>query len=111
MASAADVKACCAAVYQNDAVRALLGESFHPGGEALTRELGRALTLGPADRLLDVASGKGTSAFVLAEAFGCRVVGLDYGDRNVAEANAAGDPLCDFRQGDAERLPFEDGAF
>jgi ubiquinone/menaquinone biosynthesis C-methylase UbiE len=106
-----EVKSCCAALYENDYVRMLLGNSFHPGGEALTRELGHALDIGPGDRLLDVASGKGTSAFVLADSFGCRVTGVDYGDRNVAEANAASHPLCQFRQGDAERLPFDDGSF
>ena len=109
--AAEDVKACCAALYQNDYVRMLLGESFHPGGEGLTRELGKALGLGSGDLVLDVASGKGTSAFVLADTFGCRVTGVDYGERNVSEANARGHALCDFRQGDAERLPFEAEAF
>ena len=108
---AADVKACCAALYQNDYVRALLGDSFHPGGEGLTKELGKALGLSGGDRVLDVASGKGTSAFVLADAFGCRVTGVDYGDRNVAEANGRGHSSCDFRQEDAELLPFESGTF
>src|SRR6266581_4141441 len=109
--AAVDVKACCAAVYQNDYVRLLLGNSFHPGGAELTGHLGEVLGLGPADHVLDVASGKGTSAFVLADAFGCRVTGLDYGERNVAEANAANHPLCNFRPGDAERLPFPDASF
>ncbi|HEY8694506.1 MAG TPA: methyltransferase domain-containing protein [Chloroflexota bacterium] len=108
---ATDVKACCAALYQNDYVRTLLGDSFHPGGAGLTKELGTALGLSGGDRVLDVASGKGTSAFVLADAFGCRVTGVDYGDRNVEEANARGHALCQFRQGDAEQLPFEAATF
>jgi ubiquinone/menaquinone biosynthesis C-methylase UbiE len=108
---AASVKACCAALYQDDYVRLLLGDSFHPGGEGLTRELGMALALHRGERVLDVASGKGTSAFVLADAFGCRVTGVDYGELNVAEAAARQHQLCEFRQGDAERLPFESGAF
>jgi len=106
-----EVKACCAALYQNDYVRLLLGDSFHPGGEALTRELGQAIGLTAAGHVLDVASGRGTSAFVLAGAFGCRVTGLDYGRQNVAEANARAHPLCEFREGDAEQLPFEDATF
>jgi hypothetical protein len=40
------VKACCVALYQNDYVRLLLGDSFHPGGEELTRQLGLVLGLG-----------------------------------------------------------------
>src|SRR5713226_9353891 len=106
--AAVDVKACCAAAYQNDYVRLLLGDSFHPGGAELTRHLGEVLGLGPGDHVLAVASGRGTSAFVLADTFGCRVAGVDYGDRNVAEANATNHPLCDFRAGDAEQLPFPD---
>ena len=31
-AEAIELKACCAAVYQSDWARLLLGESFHPGG-------------------------------------------------------------------------------
>jgi arsenite methyltransferase len=108
---AADVKACCAAFYETDAVRALLGDSFHPGGDALTKELGRAVRLGPGDHVLDVASGTGTSAFVLADEFGCRVTGIDYGERNVSEATGRGHARCDFRQADAEGLPFAAGAF
>jgi len=109
--SAEHVKACCAALYQTDYVRLLLGESFHPGGTELTKHLGRVLGLGPEDRALDVASGTGTSAFALADTFGCRVTGVDYGERNVAGASAAAHQLCDFRVGDAEQLPFEDGSF
>lgn len=105
-ADALDVKACCAAFYEDDAVRRLLGASFHPGGEGLTTELGRAIGLGPDDHVLDVASGAGTSAFVLADTFGCHVTGVDLGGRNVNEAKARGHALCDFREADAERLPF-----
>jgi|SRR5579884_204750 ubiquinone/menaquinone biosynthesis C-methylase UbiE len=110
-AAAAEVKACCAAIYQSDYVRLLLGDSLHPGGAELTRHLGEQLGLGPADHVLDVASGAGTSAFVLADTFGCRVTGVEYGAGNVAEANARTHPLCEFHQADAERLPFEEGSF
>jgi ubiquinone/menaquinone biosynthesis C-methylase UbiE len=110
-AGADQVKACCAALYQSDYVRLLLGHSFHPGGTELTTHLGWVLGLGPDDRVLDVASGTGTSAFTLADVYGCRVTGVDYGERNVAEANAAGHQLCDFRLGDAEHLPFDDSTF
>ncbi|NKQ37237.1 MAG: methyltransferase domain-containing protein [Chloroflexi bacterium] len=114
--SDADLKVCCAAVYQSQWARLLLGESFHPGGLALTRRIGELLDLRPSDRILDVASGQGTSAIFLAQEFGCTVVGVDYGPESVTQANeaarAAG--LADrvqFEQGDAERLPFPDGSF
>ena len=53
----------------------------------------------------------GTSALFLAERFGCEVVGVDYGEQNVAEANAnaraAGlEARVRFVQGDAEANPW-----
>ena len=85
-ASAADteVKTCCARVYETEAARLLLGDSFHPGGVQLTARLGELLDLGPSSRVMDVAAGRGTSALFLAERFGCEVVGVDYGAQSVA---------------------------
>jgi arsenite methyltransferase len=110
------VKQCCAALYESDAARLLLGESFHPGGTRLTERLAQILNLTPQTRVLDVAAGKGASAVFLAARFGCEVVGLDYGGKNVEEAvrNANDMGLSErvsFWQGDAERLPFADGSF
>ncbi len=115
-AAADELKTCCAALYESDWARLLLGDSFHPGGVALTLRLGEALGLGPGARVLDVAAGKGTSAIALAERFGCAVVGVDLGADTVREAHAAAEAagLADrvrFERGDAERLPFADGVF
>jgi ubiquinone/menaquinone biosynthesis C-methylase UbiE len=109
------LKRCCAQLYESDLARFLLGDSFHPGGLALTRRLGELLHLGPQSRVLDVACGKGASAVFLAEHFGCEVVGVDYSDQNVAQANglAAAKRLtrvhCE--RGDAEALPFRNSSF
>lgn len=115
-ASSEEIKTCCAALYQSDLARLLLGETFHPGGEALTLRLGKLLHLGPTSYVLDAASGPGSSALLLAQHFGCRVLGIDYGldavQRANARAQAAGlDHLVAFRQGDAERLPLPDETF
>ncbi len=115
-ADADELKNCCAAVYQSDWARLLLGESFHPGGMALTERLGALLELGPGKRLLDVAAGQGASALFLARRFGCEVVGVEYGSVLVRKANAAAEAagvthLVHFQQGDAERLPAEDDSF
>ncbi|TAK21311.1 MAG: methyltransferase domain-containing protein [Chloroflexota bacterium] len=112
----ADLKSCCANLYQSDWARLLLGDSFHPGGLALTERLGQLLRLSPDDRVLDVAAGRGTSAIHLAKTFGCRIVGVDFGAENVAAASdaAATAGVADrvtFRQGDAEWLSFDDKAF
>ncbi len=113
---AIDLKSCCADLYQSDLARLLLGDSFHPGGLALTERLGQLLRLGPDDAVLDVAAGRGTSAIHLATVFGCRVVGVDYAAANVAAATeaAARAGVTDrvtFRLGDAERLPVADASF
>jgi hypothetical protein len=39
------IKSCCAAAYGQDAVALVLGESYHPGGLALTRRLADSLGL------------------------------------------------------------------
>ena len=110
------LKSCCAAVYQSDFARLLLGDSFHPGGVRLTERLGEVLELGPESRVLDVASGKGESAIFLAQRFGCEVVGIDFGVENVAEASrraaAAGvSHLASFRHGDAEQIDYPGASF
>jgi arsenite methyltransferase len=111
-----DVKQCCAIAYGSDAARFLLGDSFHPGGTDLTLELCSLLKLRSESLVLDVASGKGTSAFAIAERFGCRVVGVDLSQANVEESNAEAvkrglQERVSFRLADAEALPFAEGSF
>ena len=110
------VKQCCSRLYESDLAKLLLGDSFHPGGLDLTRRLGQILQLTPESRVLDVASGRGTSAVFLAEHFGCQVLGLDYGGENVQRATelAATSGLSGrvrFERADAESLPVENAAF
>ncbi len=109
-------KSCCAAVYGIDLVGLFLGDSYHPGGVDLTRRLAQLLDLHQGGRVLDIASGIGTTAVLLAAEQDVDVVGIDLGAAQVtkaaARANAAG--LADrveFRVGDAEHLPMPDGDF
>jgi ubiquinone/menaquinone biosynthesis C-methylase UbiE len=110
------LKQCCAKLYESDLAKILLGDSFHPGGLKLTDRVGSLLHLAPESHVLDVASGKGTTALFLAERFGCHVVGIDYSGQNIADANhlasAKGlSSLVRFEHGDAESLPFPDKSF
>jgi len=110
------VKQCCAAAYDSDAARLLLGNSFHPGGTKLTERLGRLLQLSPRTRVLDVAAGRGASALFLAKQFDCPVVGIDYSRKNIEvgneEARANGlDSGVAFEWADAEKLPFPNASF
>ena len=112
----AELKSCCAAAYQNEFARLLLGDSFHPGGLALTERLGELLALSPSDHVLDVACGRGESAIYLASRFGCRVTGIDLGETNITHATLRAEAsnvstLVRFRLGDAERLDCPDASF
>jgi arsenite methyltransferase len=116
MSSQPDVKQCCARLYESDFAKILLGDSFHPGGLKLTERLGTLLGLTAQSRVLDIASGQGTSALFLAQRFGCEVVGIDYSGHSVEQASAAAaakglDPRVRFQVGDAERLPVADSSF
>ncbi len=111
-----EIKVCCASFYESELVRLFLGDVLHPGGLDLTRHLGEQIGLGSGDSVLDVACGRGASAVYLAETFGCHVTGLDYGQENVAAAEAHAAErgvahLTAFRHGDAEKLPFDDAPF
>lgn len=110
------LKSCCAAVYQSEFAKMLLGDSFHPGGLRLTERLGELLELGPGRRVLDVASGKGESAIFLAQRFGCNVMGVDFGLGSIEVATerarfAGVEALATFQQGDAERLELPGASF
>ena len=112
---AAQVKQCCARLYESELVTRLLGDSFHPGGTALTERLGQMLGLTPGSYVLDAASGRGTSAVLIAQQFGCAVVGVDLSDHHVHRATAEIDRLglahrVRFEVGDAERLPLDDAS-
>src|SRR5262249_24079560 len=85
---ASDFKQCCARLYESDIVSLLLGDSFHPGGVALTERLGHLMNLTRDSHVVDVASGRGTSALHLAQRLGCRVSGFDLSQRNVDRATA-----------------------
>jgi SAM-dependent methyltransferase len=63
----------------------------------------------PGERLLDVATGTGWTARLIA-ASGAQVTGIDIG-AGVIEAARALAPAIDFRIGDAEALPFGDASF
>ena len=67
----------------------------------------------PGERILDLSTGTGWTSRIVARR-GATVTGADIAsdllDAARAKANAEGLPI-DYQLGDAERLPFEDGAF
>ncbi len=115
-ADPARLKSCCAQAYGSDVVALLLGESYHPGGLALTRRLATALGLRPGQRVLDIAAGPGATARLLSADYGARVDGIDLSPAAVAQARSLaqraglGD-MARFHVGDAEQIPLGDGLF
>lgn len=113
---AEEIKNCCAAAYGNDAVALVRGESYHPGGQALTERLADALDLTPGQRVVDVAAGPGATARLLAAQRGVQVDGIELNSATVDKArNAAAraelTSAVRFHTGDAERIPLPDGEF
>lgn len=66
------------------------------------------------ERVLDVATGTGNTA-IKARAYGAKVTGVDLTPELLAvarkKAESEGFTDIDFREGDAERLPFQDASF
>jgi len=108
-----ELKACCAQLYESDAVLWLLDGELHPGGERLTLRLAELAGVAPGQRVVDVACGRGATALLLARELGCEAVGVDLGARAIAHArHAAGaGERASFLVGDAETLPLRDAGF
>lgn len=108
-------KACCADLYQSDLARLVFGDSLHPGGLALTNRLARLMDLRPDDWVVDLASGRGSSALAVSRVFHCNVVGVEFGAAAVAQARISSlepppAPRAMFLRGDAECPPLRPGS-
>lgn len=79
---------CCSQFYEQDVVRELMGDSFHPGGVDLSKRLIQMCGLRPGSRVVDVACGVGTTARLLAHEFGFQTTGIDFSQANVDKASA-----------------------
>ena len=88
---------------------AVFGTALTIMGELLCE----AADLEPGERVLDVATGSGNTALAAARRY-CKVTGADYVPALLEKARerAAVERLAvDFREGDAEALPFTDASF
>lgn len=91
-------------------------DQFHTRGLAATREVINYAAVKPGWRVLDVGSGLGGPARVLASEKNCHVTGVDI-TKEFCEAATqlsklmALEQVTEFRHGDATALPFADGQF
>jgi sarcosine/dimethylglycine N-methyltransferase len=88
----------------------------HYGGLAAVEALARRSSIGPGSRVLDVCAGLAGPARFLAHRFGCRVTAVDLnhgrsaGGRRLTRLVGLSRLVWTVR-GDAQVLPFRDGAF
>jgi demethylmenaquinone methyltransferase/2-methoxy-6-polyprenyl-1,4-benzoquinol methylase len=66
---------------------------------------------GPADTVLDVATGTGAVIRELQRQKGCKVVGVDQSPEMLAEARRRLGPELELVEANAEQLPFADASF
>ena len=102
---------CCSTFYEQDWVRNLAEDIFHPGGEDLTRRTIVAMDLPAHATVADLGCGTGTTALMLARDFSLQVSGLDLSAANIERAIERTDTnsaAVKFIQADAQKLPFED---
>ncbi|MBI5680940.1 MAG: class I SAM-dependent methyltransferase [Methanobacterium sp.] len=89
---------------------------IHPGGLKATRKLEETMQIDSNTKVLDIACGKGSTAFYLAEKYGCSVVGIDISEELIQEANETCQKKgltnkVKFQLGNAMDLPFDDNQF
>ncbi len=103
---------CCTDLYQHPLTHHLLGDSFHPGGLETTRSLAAQSLVNRTSKVLDIATGKATSAAFLVKQYGAQVYGLDLGMDNLQIAKQTYRSLTKLRliSGDAMQLPFSDNS-
>lgn len=89
---------------------------IHPGGFKATKKLATYLRINEHSKVIDIACGKGTTAFLLAEMYKCQVIGIDISENLIEEARYLNkrkglEKKVTFEIGDATKLPYSDNEF
>ncbi len=102
--------------YESDTFNRALDESLHPGGLDLTEYMACTAGITEDSVVLDIATGRGTSACFLAGFCNCCIEGIDLSRASLSQARAKA--ACQgvshkvrFHLADIEELPFKDAAF
>jgi SAM-dependent methyltransferase len=86
-------------------------EIQNPTSREKIRLLGERLALGPSSRVLDVASGKGGPARLLAGEFGCRITCVERAREFASVVRERATDLIEVVEADATAFEFEPGAY
>lgn len=91
-------------------------DQFHVLGKDATLRLAQRAEVDATMRVLDVGSGMGGPARLLAAEFGCRVTGVDYSEDFLQTAELFTEltglqDRVDFQRAEATALPFDDRSF
>jgi ubiquinone/menaquinone biosynthesis C-methylase UbiE len=110
------LKESVAAVYETDTFCSFLRDGLHPGGSVLTRRMVEIAAINGKLRVLDIGCGKGGTPILLAQEYGCSVIGVDLSHKMIALARSRSqaetlNSSVEFMLADAEELPFVDDTF
>ena len=89
---------------------------IHPGGLKATHRLLESCHVDEHSKVLDIGCGKGTTSVLIAEKYGCNVVGLDLSEDLLNQATKLAkrrglEDKVSFKIGDALNMPFADNEF
>ena len=87
------LKESVAAVYETDTFNSFLKDGLHPGGLALTRRMMEVAAIDGKSTVLDIACGQGGTPILLAEDYGCHVIGVDLSHQMIALARSRAQTL------------------
>ena len=109
-------KKAAARAYESPEFNQTLDEILHPGGLELTARLAEVAKIKSDSRVLDIASGRGTTACFLSQRYDCPLIGIDLSlvSTSLAGKKAQSEGIAQkvkFAVADAEYLPFADSSF
>ncbi|MHC1605727.1 MAG: class I SAM-dependent methyltransferase [Candidatus Methanofastidiosia archaeon] len=102
--------------YKSGFVDKILGDIFYPNSTKIKEEMIKLLDVNKNTYILDVACRNGNTALFFAKEFGGKVVGIDFFDANIKEAEKTTrrEKLVKnvtFDKGHAKKLPYENEIF
>lgn len=89
---------------------------IHPGGFNSTKKLINTLNITKDSKVIDIACGKGTTAILISQKYGCHVTAIDIDKKLIEEAKYLTkkkglESKITYYVGDALKLPFNDNEF